>query len=101
MDGDKLIKACPKRIKTKADVRKFFRTLVYKGSLSVHPDTRFDQYVDRRTGKRLFTDRQAVILDGLMDQAFQAPGDVYDIGSEVLLGALEGKSKSTSHRYKR
>lgn len=74
----------PINIKTEADIKAFFIWLVDDQYLNFHPDTPFENYVDYDTGKRVYSDEAAVLLNALMDRCFEIKEDVYEIGLEVF-----------------
>lgn len=79
------------KIKTVADVERFFDWLHVHEGLAFHPDESFDQYVmatdqSRSNGgnERVYTDDECEHLDNLMRDCFAvciaADADIYDIG---------------------
>lgn len=72
----------PREISSADDVRRFFRWLLRYQGLNFHPDTDFNNYVQYRTGRRIYGPREAFRLNKLMEQAFNAVPDVYQIAVE-------------------
>jgi len=75
------------RICTVDQVEEFFDALT--GYLGWHPDTKFDEYVHKDTGERLFDDAEALKLDTRMVECFGVcrkarKTDIYELGMEAF-----------------
>lgn len=72
----------PRQISDAEDVRRFFRWLLWAQDLNFHPDNNFNDYIEYKTGERVYSKRDAERLNTLMRQAFRAVPDVYQIAME-------------------
>lgn len=81
-------------------IETFFHHLLVDRKLSYHPDDDFKDYVNFKTGKRVFTDEEAKTYNRLMDEAFEICDldgiDIYSIGldefvEKVRMGVMVNK----------
>lgn len=74
-------------IKTAKDIKEWFTELIHILKVSLHPDNRFEEYVNH-SGFRSFDDETASELDSMMDKCFEIAYnqqvDIYGIAIEVL-----------------
>lgn len=73
-----------------AEAEEWVREQVENIGIGYHPDTRFEDYIDKGTGKRLFSDDEARELNALSDAAFDRLGnDIYDVALEAIQRAWD------------
>lgn len=73
-------------INNEVDVLRWFATLTEAG-LNFHPEDRFSNMVEYRTGQPSMTDEDAKLLDAKMDEAYAEIGEDGDV-CEVALMAM-------------
>lgn len=66
----------PREIRDARARNRFWRALL-KDGFNFHPDTDAREYVDARTGQRCLDDRQARLINRLLEQARALDGDPY------------------------
>ena len=81
----------PSKIKNPNDVKEFFKYLVNVEKVNFHPDDDFDDYIDFKTKKKLFSKKEAQNLDQYMEDSFlvmdlpkNKDKEIYTIGLEVM-----------------
>ena len=81
----------PSKIKNPNDVKDFFKYLVNVEKVNFHPDDDFDDYIDFKTKKKLFSKKEAQNLDQYMEDSFlvmdlpkNKDKEIYTIGLEVM-----------------
>lgn len=71
----------PTKIKSKDDIRKLSYDLVYKYKINYHCEESFNDYINFKTKKRVFTEKQANKLNNLMDQCMGLDADyTFEVG---------------------
>lgn len=74
-------------IKTTDDVKIFLHHLIAEYRLNFHPDTEFNDYVNK-DGTHVFSHKEATKLDRAMDKCFrvcaQEKADIYEIGTTAF-----------------
>jgi len=80
-----------KEIKTIEDVNAFLKFLIIDLELNFHPDDPFTDY-QNRAGEKLFTEREAWVLEVLLEQAFfvaqEVDIDLYGLSLDISLDHL-------------
>jgi len=76
-------------VRTKDDAQRLFAELVKTVGLGFHLDTRAEDYVFNGTGKRVFDDADATIVDSLIGQACRVLNDQGIDPYEEALGAMK------------
>jgi hypothetical protein len=74
-------------IETIENVKVFFRHLLSEG-LNFHPDTPFEDYINSETRLDTYTEEEANLRNGLLDECFNVcerlDVDIYEIANEIF-----------------
>lgn len=76
--------------------KNWFEMLIKKLGLGFHPDTRFEDYVELKSDKRTYTDKEAKLLNERMERVFKEVKDPYIIAEKICIekGLIENHKPS-------
>lgn len=76
--------------------KNWFEMLIKKLGLGFHPDTRFEDYIEFKSGKRTYTNKEAKLLDERMERVFEEVKDPYAIAEKICTekGLIENHKTS-------
>lgn len=80
-------------IQTTSDVEHFFKYLIERESLNLHPDEDFKNYINLDTHLPTYSPEEAEFRNKLMEACFEIcdeeEADIYQIGFQFLLDKLK------------
>jgi hypothetical protein len=80
-------------IQSLSDVENFFKYLIEKEDLNLHPDDDFKNYINLETDLPTYSHEEAEFRNKLMEACFeicdQQEADIYQIGSQILFRKLK------------